>query len=143
MSKFDIKLLKLSTIPDPTKPINGYSTVHKFCIQTEKNKLDKVSDINLNYMCFLHSSPTGNCQLGALTYANNMFMHENAREIYETLVKLSYRPIYLLDVKDNIATKVDEIFSKTEIISKTSYKSTNGSNMVIYLINNMKILPQQ
>lgn len=133
---FDIKQLKLSTIPDPTKPVNGYSTVHKFCIQNEKTIEAKLRDIDLNYMCFLHSSPTGNCQLGALTYANNMFAYENAREIYNQLVKLSPRPIYLLDVTNTIASQVDTIFKKSEIISKTPYSSTNGSQMVIYLINN-------
>lgn len=84
--------------------------------------------------------PTGNCQLGSLFNFQQVIGYCNGdvaqvKKLLPDLKKaLCYKPLCLFDVRKNYEAKMDAIFEKESIVMKSEYKSTNGSEMIIYII---------
>jgi len=86
---------------------------------------------------YLYSSPVGNCQTFSIAYVYKLLGLSNEsiklllRKIYEDVC----RKQLLIDVKLEVSDKAIEVFTpfSTNIIS-TPYKSTNGSRMVMHII---------
>lgn len=96
------------------------------------------------------SHPTGNCQLCCMSYFGNFFneykpsnqeeVNTFRRKLKEIIFISSQQNILLLDIKQSIyeSTKELELFREATI-NELPYKSTNGSQMVILLIEVNKL----
>lgn len=84
---------------------------------------------------------TNNCQLCIVGSAQNLLMHctHPKEQLYEVYRKTGKR-IALFDIKENYMEKLRQVIPKDKIILISPYKSTNGSNMNIILINIEKIM---
>jgi len=102
-----------------------------------------------NYV-YGYDAPTGSCQLFSVAYFQNIkWLDAVAKLKYKNKpFKIDYRPLItairksvynknlmFVDVKSTLTPFIKELFTKDQIISETPYKSTNGSNMVLYTIN--------
>jgi hypothetical protein len=81
---------------------------------------------------------TGNCQLGALSYVNNFLENVSSdKDITELFASLrvhladKYPPQFLFDVRNNLAQLVRDYF---QVVVDAPYVSTNGSNMVLFIV---------
>lgn len=87
---------------------------------------------------WLSTSPTANCQLFSLAQANNFFANVKGVDLIKTLQLIGKtagaKQIMLIDVNQSYFNKVEELFKPENVIIKTPYLSTNGSNMCIYLL---------
>lgn len=85
---------------------------------------------------YVTNYPTGNCQLSSLAYAANLFTslqtNEQRDEVIMKISEHSMRCI-LIDVKRIYEDKFEAYF-KDKVITKSQYKSSNGSLMTIYII---------
>lgn len=84
-------------------------------------------------------SPTGNCQIFSIIYANQI-LHVNYTEAQQ---KASFKEHYtysghknmmLIDVNTNLESRVEALFGSDYIVFKSPYISTNATKMTIYLI---------
>ena len=83
--------------------------------------------------------PTGNCQVHSIAYANHLFQWTEGVKIeIHNILNACYAELKMIpklaivDVNAQWIPKVDECFN---VLTKTPYKSTNGSDMCLYLVN--------
>ena len=86
-----------------------------------------------------YTAPTGNCQLGSITYVNKILETENPEEVLKEVLSYSSQLI-LVDVKQGISTKTRELFSKLSysVFHNHLYESTNGSAMELIIFKKPK-----
>ena len=95
--------------------------------------------------------PTGNCQLTSIGYANsllgNMAGDKNALPqkdvvravLFEAYRLIGYTPkIIFVDVNQCYIKEMVHCFNPDEIIMKNEYKSSNGSDMCVFMLNMWK-----
>ena len=86
----------------------------------------------------VYANPFGNCQIFSIAWFNYLVAHTPKDEIKEQLNEIAsacgYKPILQLDINCDLKFAVEEIFPPDRIIGKIDYASTNGSNMIQYLI---------
>src|SRR5574343_155068 len=81
---------------------------------------------------------TGNCQLGCISNFQQIISYCNGdiATIKKVLPSLREgfpgKNLCLFDVRKQYETKMDAVFDKINIVMKSEYKSTNGSDMIIY-----------
>lgn len=95
-----------------------------------------------SYRSCIFTSPTANCQLYSIGNVDHILYKDKELrlEIFKFIQRQVSKNIVLLDIKQTIENQVLEIFpDKHDIISRTPYVSTNGSNMLILLINTLKL----
>lgn len=96
----------------------------------------------------VYDAPTGNCQLFSTSYFNQLKAFEENVKYHKLADKVDFKPILsairssvykknlmFIDVRSLYKTFVKKLFTKDEIITETPYKSSNGSNMVTYIID--------
>jgi hypothetical protein len=85
-------------------------------------------------------APTGNCQLASAYNFCNVMPYLNKYKIRDLFIKMRkgqfiLKRILLLDLNRKYANNVVEWLAPGSIIGNMPYKSTNGSQMNILLIN--------
>lgn len=98
-----------------------------------------------DYRACVFTSPTANCQLYSIGNADSILWQEKdlRLELFRLIYRNVQKKIMLLDIKPNLELKLLEIFNESEIISKTQYKSTNGSDMLIVLVKTQTLYVPQ
>lgn len=87
--------------------------------------------------------PTGNCQLYSLYNAKVILqlpIAERKAEFYKIWKAFQMRSLVLIDIQVSYESKVEEIFPKQNILVKSNYNSSNGSSMMLYLINQRNLI---
>jgi hypothetical protein len=81
--------------------------------------------------------PTSNCQLAAVGSFYTLLSHPKKLEVFKLLASLLGQNVMLIDIQLTYAARVDELVTeaKTPVILRTPYLSTNGSNMVMFLVD--------
>lgn len=88
---------------------------------------------------YITHSPTGNCQIYTIANANYILGYDNTLEIFKTIQKRANKAQMLIDINQSYIPRLEAIFKPEDIVFKQSYTSTNGSNMIIYLIKTFKL----
>lgn len=92
-------------------------------------------DTNLIVLYYrLYGYPTGNCQMCCVAYFNILLTHFDFKTEIFRIKKLAKQPILLVDIQEAYVQKTEQLCGEA-IFSKTKYKSTNGSEMFLILIN--------
>ena len=88
--------------------------------------------------CYPH---TDNCQLCVIGSAcsiitNKGITKDEKKQMFRLLTQRWNRSLLLMDIRSEVAQIAREIFSNPgSIVMDSPYKSTNGSNMVIMIVN--------
>lgn len=89
-------------------------------------------------------SPTGNCQvcsaynMQTILARNTLATSSFVKKLFECLRKyIPLKNIILFDIRSDLSTVFENLID--EYISKTPYVSTNGSNMILYLVKSYKL----
>lgn len=112
-------------------------------------KINVYNDINSNELTgFLElsiiNSPIGNCQISSVRNMKHILSYwkrdkDFVFKIIDYLFENTSKPILLFDINESYEYHLDEIIlDKYRLISKQKYKSTNSSNMIIYLVTKIK-----
>ena len=86
---------------------------------------------------YLISSPFGNCQTSCLNYAKYIkyFEDEDIPKLIKGILQLVPKKQMFIDIRmDHSPEVIAKLKPYFENIISTEYKSTNGSNMVMHLI---------
>lgn len=91
------------------------------------------------YTCnlLLNINPTCNCQVMSIGHMDYLFgMSDSVKELKECLLRAlspyPTKPLIILDVQQYYAEAVKEIAKR--IVCEQPYRSTNGTDMILYLI---------
>ena len=98
------------------------------------------SDIKYCPVFYASISPTLNCQMSSIAWFNNLINNSTnpRQQLYEVHRKTSKR-LAIVDFNQSLLPKVNEIFKKDEIVQMNNYKSSNGSDMCLGIINISKL----
>lgn len=129
------------------------SLMHKFnsCKHLKKYFMDrfkrlKITDTTAGRIMLYNEghtfveSPTYNCQLFSIGGFDNIIGYYktktiSAKEIFQHILNVTSKSIVLLDINEEHVKDTLEIFKEADsIILNYPYKSSNGSNMVILMI---------
>lgn len=95
----------------------------------------------------VYDAPTGNCQLFSVCYFNNLeYFKQNIRlgknekldltPVLQAIRNSVYnKRLMFIDVKKSQESFVEDLFKKSEIKTKTPYRSSNNSKMITYIID--------
>ncbi len=91
------------------------------------------------------SGATANCQLNTVynfsgplsMYIHGKISKKEFIDFMRYIAKIT-RPLFLIDLNLEYEKNFEQLFSKRKIIMKSPYISSNGSNMIIYIINPAK-----
>lgn len=89
-----------------------------------------------------YTSPTANCQVGAYCSFAAIFTLPDAETRKKALMCLfghARNNLAIIDVKQLQEDSVEEIFPKNLTVFKTKYNSTNGSKMIIIMVNTCEL----
>lgn len=91
----------------------------------------------------LNTDPSGNCQLALLGRYNCIRSYIKNIGDYAALMTYvrQFKRLLLLDIKVTFLQELKK-WAKGDIILEAPYKSTNGSNMVLVIINVNKYVPK-
>jgi len=118
-----------TVIVDQNKPMRDYSP---FPIT------EKPSNIGLGWF---HKSPTGNCQLSMIGNAASMLSRLSGDALKKgilTAAAASGKRLILMDIKNQLVSKLTAALPKAAFTINAPYTSTNGSSMCIVLLNTTK-----
>lgn len=90
-----------------------------------------------------HNAMTGNCQLFCVAYAANLLVFDNKRELFLQIYNKVGKPLMLIDINQFYKKHVYKLFQSHEILIDNNYKSTNGSDMCIMVLNLRTMLNRQ
>lgn len=83
---------------------------------------------------------TGNCQLSTGYVIGNLIMRCKTKEDIIQILKESYNPLLLIDIKNNVYEKLEKHLNLKECCRlNQTYESTNGSKMRILIIEISKL----
>ena len=94
----------------------------------------------LNNNIYVTKYPTGNCQMWSISYFNALIInYENTKELLVEIYKRVIKNMLLIDINRSIEEPTIKLFGK-RIISNTPYRSTNGSDMNLMLIDTKEFI---
>jgi len=88
---------------------------------------------------YYNPNPTNNCQLGIFGCAYNFLGNCTSKEKIAILQSIG-KPLILMDLRVNESEGLDNYTDS--IVLRTEYDSTNGSKMVIIIINRDMMIKQ-
>lgn len=88
----------------------------------------------------IHNAMTGNCQLFSVAYMNNLLGFTNFVELIREIRKKVGKKLMLVDISTYYKTNFLKYFDKSEVVMCNDYRSTNGSDMCIIVVNVQKML---
>lgn len=98
------------------------------------------SDIRYCSAFYVSMSPTLNCQMSSIAWFNNLIRNStNPRQQLYEVHRKTFKRLTLVDFNRSLLSKVNEIFKKDEIVQMNNYKSSNGSDMCLGIINISKL----
>lgn len=121
MSTINTPIFKNNYVTITNKAITGITSVYD-CIDNHNNKFHIINN------------PTGNCQVSSIAYCQNIVHTKEFVDILKSLSEIGYISRQLIiDIKD-VSDWKEVIENNLEIVFKKEYKSTNNSEMVMYLV---------
>jgi hypothetical protein len=82
----------------------------------------------------IYMSPTGNCQLKSIAYMNMLLQIPERKQVMEEILKTYKDTMFLIDIISEDENNLMKLIKSNNIIIKTPYKSTRGTNMILFLI---------
>lgn len=97
-------------------------------------------DIKYCLPFYVNVSPTLNCQTSSIAWFNNLIRKSTnpRQQLYEVYRKTGKR-LTIVDFNKFLLSRVNEIFKEDEIVQMNNYKSSNGSDMCLGIINISKL----
>lgn len=95
---------------------------------------------NGRYSVIFNVNTFGNCQTFTIGAFQNLLQNGKKHTLYalDYFFGLSYKQLAVVDVTEKYVPKVKEYLEK-QIVLEAPYKSSNGSNMTIFIINASKV----
>lgn len=83
----------------------------------------------------LVGNPTGNCQVSCISYMEALLQTDNPIQAMYDLWRSYQKPLWLIDIREELEKTLEKYISKKDIVFKNRYRSTNESEMTMYLVN--------
>jgi hypothetical protein len=104
---------------------------------TFETKIKSLYGSTFKYCTDVLESPTDNCQLGIVKNYSDIYRHNLEKKFFRDLANKHFvNNILLIDINiDECVDALNRIKKYRKIIGTKKYKSTNGSNMRLILVN--------
>lgn len=98
------------------------------------------SDIRYSPSFYISLGPTLNCQMCSIAWFNNLMSNStNPRQQLYEVHRKTLKRLAIVDFKQSLLPRINKILKKDEIVQMNNYKSSNGSDMCLGIINISKL----